>query len=44
MHADIEKIATGEHWFGQQALALNLVDKLQTSDDVIAGRNQEGQN
>ncbi|MFY1028191.1 protease SohB [Actinobacillus seminis] len=34
-HLDIEKIATGEHWFGQQALALNLVDKLQTSDDVI---------
>ncbi|SUB33125.1 protease SohB [[Pasteurella] mairii] len=36
-HLDMEKIATGEHWFGQQALALNLVDELQTSDDVILG-------
>ncbi|AGH37990.1 protease sohB [Bibersteinia trehalosi USDA-ARS-USMARC-188] len=32
---EIEKIATGEHWFGQQALALNLVDEINTSDDFI---------
>ena len=32
---DIEKIATGEHWFGQQALALNLVDEIATSDDLL---------
>ena len=32
---DIEKIATGEHWFGKQALDLGLVDKLQTSDDFL---------
>ncbi|RIY34262.1 protease SohB, partial [Psittacicella gerlachiana] len=32
---DLEKVATGEHWYGQQALALNLVDKLATSDDLI---------
>lgn len=33
---DIEKLATGEHWFGKQALDLGLVDKLQTSDDFLA--------
>ncbi|MFZ7136121.1 protease SohB [Avibacterium avium] len=32
---DVEKIATGEHWFGQQALGLNLVDEIATSDDLI---------
>ncbi|KYK93433.1 protease SohB, partial [Aggregatibacter actinomycetemcomitans] len=25
-HLDLDKVATGEHWFGQQALNLNLVD------------------
>ena len=34
-HLDIDKVATGEHWFGQQALALQLVDELATSDDII---------
>ena len=32
---DVEKVATGEHWYGQDALDLNLVDKLQTSDEYI---------
>lgn len=32
---DIEKVATGEYWYGQQAIQLNLVDSLQTSDDFI---------
>lgn len=32
---NIEQIATGEHWFGQQALELNLVDEIATSDDLI---------
>ncbi|MBD3654491.1 protease SohB [Kangiella sp.] len=32
---DLDKVATGEHWYGRQALELGLVDKLQTSDDVI---------
>jgi len=32
---DINKVATGEHWYGQQALELNLVDQLTTSDDYI---------
>jgi len=33
---DIENIATGEHWYGSQAIDLGLVDKLQTSDDYLA--------
>ncbi len=32
---DIEAIATGEHWYGKRALALNLVDELSTSDDYL---------
>jgi len=32
---DIDKVATGETWFGKDALARNLVDKLKTSDDVL---------
>lgn len=34
-HLDVDKVATGEHWFGQQALELKLVDELATSDDII---------
>jgi len=32
---DMEKVATGEHWYGKQALELNLVDELQTSDEYL---------
>jgi len=32
---DIDKIATGEHWYGSQALDLQLVDIIQTSDDYL---------
>ncbi len=35
---DIARVATGEHWFGLQALALKLVDRLQTSDDYLLSR------
>ena len=35
---EIETVATGEHWFGQQALDLNLIDDLKTSDDWIQHR------
>ncbi len=33
---DIEKVATGEHWFGQRAIDRGLVDELMTSDEYIA--------
>lgn len=32
---DIDSIATGEHWYGQQALEKGLVDAIGTSDDLI---------
>ena len=32
---DIDKVATGEHWYGIQALDLGLIDHIQTSDDYI---------
>ena len=38
---DIDKIATGEHWFGQQAIDLKLVDEISTSDDLILEKMKE---
>ncbi|HAV5429054.1 protease SohB [Acinetobacter baumannii] len=35
LQLNVDKVATGEHWYGQDALDLNLVDKLQTSDEYL---------
>lgn len=32
---DIQSVATGEHWFGTDALKLGLIDAIATSDDYI---------
>lgn len=32
---DVSAVATGEHWYGEDALKLNLVDKLETSDAYL---------
>jgi serine protease SohB len=32
---DLERVATGEHWYGVRALDLKLVDELKTSDDLL---------
>jgi serine protease SohB len=32
---DVERIATGEHWYGTQARTLELVDSIGTSDDYL---------
>ena len=32
---DLDKVATGEHWYGIRALELKLVDELRTSDDFL---------
>lgn len=37
---DINKVATGEHWYGSQAFSLNLIDKIQTSDDYLLQLNE----
>ncbi len=37
---DIEKVSTGEYWYGTKALELNLIDEITTSDDLIFSRSQ----
>ncbi len=32
---DLDKVATGEHWFGTRALELSLIDEIKTSDDYL---------
>ncbi|HPF59971.1 MAG TPA: protease SohB [Candidatus Competibacteraceae bacterium] len=32
---DLERVATGEHWFGTRALDCRLADELRTSDDYL---------
>ncbi|MHA0981431.1 protease SohB [Kosakonia cowanii] len=38
---DIEQVATGEHWYGSQALEKGLVDEVGTSDELLLGLIQE---
>lgn len=40
---DLARAGTGEHWYGQRALALQLVDGLRTSDDYLRQRSQEAE-
>lgn len=37
---NIDRVATGEYWYGETALELNLVDKIQTSDDYILNKTK----
>lgn len=38
---NIDQVATGEHWLATDALALGLVDNLQTSDDYLLEGHDE---
>jgi serine protease SohB len=40
---DLERVATGEHWYGIKALELALIDRIATSDDFLldAGRSHD---
>lgn len=38
---DVEKVATGETWFGTDALKMGLVDEIQTSDDLLLSLNNQ---
>lgn len=40
---DIERVATGEHWYGTQALELRLVDEIATSDDYLLRQLDQAQ-
>jgi len=35
---DLDKVATGEHWYGTRALELGLADELLTSDELLAAK------
>lgn len=32
---DLDKVSTGEHWYGVKALELDLIDRISTSDDLL---------
>ena len=35
---DLDKLATGEHWYGTRALELGLADDIKTSDELLSER------
>ena len=37
---DLERVATGEHWLGERAHELGLIDDLGTSDDLLLERRE----
>ena len=39
----LDKVATGEHWFGYQALELGLIDEISTSDSYLCQACQQRQ-
>ena len=38
---DLQKVATGEAWYGRRAIELNLVDAIMTSDEYLMRRCQD---
>ena len=40
---DLERVATGEHWFGARALDSRLVDELRTSDDYLLAASNDAE-
>ena len=38
---DLDKVATGEYWYGHRAQALNLIDEITTSDDYLLAAGRE---
>jgi len=38
---DLEKVATGEHWFGTRALELGLADEISTSDELLSHKAKD---
>ncbi|MFI7586374.1 protease SohB [Spongisporangium articulatum] len=37
---DLERVATGEYWYGARAIELGLVDELRTSDDYLVAARE----
>lgn len=40
---NIDNVATGEYWYGEEALKLGLVDEIKTSDDYLMSFNETHQ-
>jgi len=40
---DLDKVATGEHWYGTTALDLGLADEIKTSDELLTERAADRQ-
>lgn len=38
---NLDKVATGEHWYGLRAMELELVDEIRTSDDFLLEATKE---
>ena len=38
---DLQKVATGEHWFGTRALELGLADEISTSDELLSQKAKD---
>jgi serine protease SohB len=38
---DLERVATGEHWYGTHAMELGLIDEIGTSDDYLLAAAQD---
>lgn len=38
---EIDKVATGEYWYGTQAKDLGLIDNIKTSDDYLIDKNKD---
>lgn len=38
---DIDRLATGEYWYGTKALSLKLIDRIQTSDDFLMEKQDD---
>ena len=38
-HLDLRQVATGEYWYGENALSLGLVDEIMTSDAYLTARS-----
>ncbi|MBV2168644.1 MAG: protease SohB [Bdellovibrio sp.] len=40
---NLSEVATGEYWYGEQALTKGLVDEIRTSDDYLLGLSEKHQ-
>lgn len=40
---NMAEVATGEHWYGQRAIELKLVDELKTSDEYLTERTENAE-